>query len=199
MKWFNPFNAGGAVNLLVRAGTFLLSDRGSAMVSSIVETLGGVVIMALLLWIASLVGRRIRGPMMMACVVCAFALQSAPSHAVEIRHNEEGRRVDSGGRDDRRHADRARRHDRGERQRHRRRHRVRSARGDSRQRRRARDHRRRERQSRRQRRRQRAGRCGNAFSVGAQDRPQPVRRRRDRNGRPAQRTSSRTCSLAARR
>ncbi len=78
VKWFNPFNAGGAVNLLVRAATFMLSGRGSAMVSSIVETLGGVIIMALLLWIASLVGRRIRGPMMMACVVCALALQSAP-------------------------------------------------------------------------------------------------------------------------
>ncbi len=90
VKWFNPFNAGGAVNLLVRAGTFVVSGRGSAMVSSIVETLGGVIVMGLLLWVASLVGRRIRGPMMMGCVVCALALQPAPSHAVEVRHNEEG-------------------------------------------------------------------------------------------------------------
>ncbi len=90
VKWFNPFNAGGAVNLLVRTSTFLLSDRGSALASSIVETLGGVVIMVLLLWIASVVGRRIRGPMMMACVACAFALQPSPSEAVEIRHDEKG-------------------------------------------------------------------------------------------------------------
>jgi len=89
VKWFNPFNAGGAVNLLVRTSTFLLSDRGSALFSSIVETLGGIVIMALLLWIASIVGRRIRGPMMMACIVCAFALQPSPSQAVEIRHDKE--------------------------------------------------------------------------------------------------------------
>jgi hypothetical protein len=78
VKWFNPFNAGGAVNLLVRTSTFLLSGRGSALASSIVETLGGVVIMVLLLWIASVVGRRIRGPMMLACVACAFALHFRP-------------------------------------------------------------------------------------------------------------------------
>ena len=89
VKWFNPFNAGGAVNLLMRTSTFLLSDRGGALVSSIVETLGGIVIMVLLLWIASIVGRRIRGPMMMACIVCAFALQPSPSQAMEIRHDKE--------------------------------------------------------------------------------------------------------------
>jgi hypothetical protein len=90
VKWFNPFNAGGAVNLLVRAGLFLLSDRGSALVSSIVETLGGIVIMLLLLWVASILGRRIRGPMMMACIACAFALHPSRSEAVEIRHEHEG-------------------------------------------------------------------------------------------------------------
>jgi hypothetical protein len=90
VKWFNPFNVGGAVNLLVRAGTFLLSDRGSALVSSIVETLGGIVIMLLLLWVASILGRRIRGPMMMACIACAFALHPSRSEAVEIRHEHEG-------------------------------------------------------------------------------------------------------------
>jgi hypothetical protein len=90
VKWFNPFNAGGAVNLLVRTGTFLLSDRGSQLASSIVETLGGIVIMLLLLWVASVLGRRIRGPMMMACVACAFALHPSQSEAVEIRHEHEG-------------------------------------------------------------------------------------------------------------
>src|SRR5262245_59022711 len=28
VKWFNPLDAGGVVNLFVRAGIFLLSDRG---------------------------------------------------------------------------------------------------------------------------------------------------------------------------
>ena len=90
VKWFNPFNAGGAVNLLVRTSAFLLSDRGSALASSIFETLGGIVIMLLLLWVASILRARMRGPMMMACIACAFALQPSRSEAVEIRHDEKG-------------------------------------------------------------------------------------------------------------
>lgn len=90
VKWFNPFTAGGAVNLLVRTGVFLLSDRGSAFASSIVETLSGIVIMLLLLWLGSVLSRRIRGPMLMACIACAFALQPSRSEAVEIRHDAKG-------------------------------------------------------------------------------------------------------------
>jgi len=89
-RWFNPLDTGGIVNLLVRAGVFLMSERGSALIASIFDAVGGSTVLALLLWGAAAVGRRIRGPMLMACVVCAFALQPAPSHAVEIRHEEKG-------------------------------------------------------------------------------------------------------------
>ena len=90
LKWFSPFDAGGVVNLLVRAGVFLLSERGSALIASIFETLGGLAILALLLWGASAVHRRMRGPLLMACVVCAFALRPTPSEAVELRHDGKG-------------------------------------------------------------------------------------------------------------
>ena len=90
VKWFNPFDIGGLVNLLFRAGVFLMSERGAALIGSIFEAIGVLLVGGLLLWGAAVVGRRIRGPMVMACLACAVALEPTPSHAVELRHDEKG-------------------------------------------------------------------------------------------------------------
>ena len=90
VKWFNPFDVSGLVNLLLRVGIYLMSERGAALIGSIFEAFGVLVIGVLLWWGAAVLGRRIRGPLVMACLACAIALQSMPSHAVEIRHDTKG-------------------------------------------------------------------------------------------------------------
>ena len=90
VKWFNPFDVSGLVNLLLRVGIYLMSERGAALIGSIFEAFGVLVIGVLLWWGAAVLGRRIRGPLVMACLACAIALQSMPSHAVEIRHDAKG-------------------------------------------------------------------------------------------------------------
>lgn len=90
IAWLNPFDAGGIAKLAVRGGMFLFFDRGGAIVASILDTAVAGVLLILLVWGVAALRGRIRGPFVMVSVLCAIALQPTPSHAVELRHNENG-------------------------------------------------------------------------------------------------------------
>ncbi len=89
LRWFNPIDAGGITKLIVNTG-ILLAERGDAILASVAETVGSGVVLIGLIWLAAVVGRRIRGPFVMASIACAVALHPTPSHALEIRHVDKG-------------------------------------------------------------------------------------------------------------
>lgn len=89
VAWLRLVGATSISDIALRAAFFVAEHIG-AMMNSMMETAASAVIVALIAWIVFALGKRIRGPMMIAALVCVGVLQPTPSHALEVRGEEDG-------------------------------------------------------------------------------------------------------------
>lgn len=89
VAWLRLIGATSISDVALRAAFFVAEHIG-AMMNSMMETAASAVIVALVAWIVVALGKRIRGPMMIAGVLCIGVLQPTPSHALEVRGEEDG-------------------------------------------------------------------------------------------------------------
>lgn len=89
VAWLRLIGATSISDVALRAAFFVAQHIG-AMMNSMMETAASAVIVALIAWIVFALGKRIRGPMMIAGVLCVGVLQPTPSHALELRGEEDG-------------------------------------------------------------------------------------------------------------
>ncbi len=89
LTWFNPFDLVGGIDITVRLAIFL-AQHGGAIMDSIVETAAAAVSLCLIVWLALSVRAGRVGQSLLVCLVCALVVLPSPSHALEIRHDQDG-------------------------------------------------------------------------------------------------------------
>ncbi len=94
--WFNPFDDVGSLANLGLEAAIYVAKHGVEIMTSMGKTALMAAFTTLVGWLAFARRRRTRGPLMLALVLGIVALQPAPSHAVEIRHDEKSVSVPAG-------------------------------------------------------------------------------------------------------
>lgn len=89
VAWFNPFDMRTIIDVAIRSAIYL-TQHGGAMMISLAQIATTLVVGTLLIWIAFVLRRRVRGPLLLTALVAAVVLQPMPSQALDIRHAEDG-------------------------------------------------------------------------------------------------------------
>jgi len=89
LAWLNPFDTGRLIDVAIRVAMFL-AEYGGAIMTTIIQTVTAVVVTGFAAWGVLGLRSRLRNPSLMLCLVCLIAALPTPSHALEIRHVEDG-------------------------------------------------------------------------------------------------------------